>query len=100
MQETIAQFVQGLPTDVRTMTHLLQRNELDALRRLVHQLHGASGGYGFAVVTEPATRIEESIIASENFQTITGHVNSLIQTLRRIEGFDESVERAAAQSQT
>jgi len=36
------------------MTDLLERNDLAALQKIVHQLRGASGGYGFEPVTEPA----------------------------------------------
>jgi CheY-like chemotaxis protein/HPt (histidine-containing phosphotransfer) domain-containing protein/anti-sigma regulatory factor (Ser/Thr protein kinase) len=100
MKKIITEFVEGLPAEVRKMTDFLHRNQLDALRRVAHQLRGASGGYGFDAVTEPATKIEEAIKRSASLQTITDHVNSLIHILRRIEGFDSNNQQRALESQT
>ncbi|MDP9175979.1 MAG: PAS domain S-box protein [Planctomycetota bacterium] len=100
MAKIIAEFVEGLPEEVRKMNDLLQRNELNALGRVAHQLRGASGGYGFDSITEPATRTEDAIKESKNLQTITENVNLLIRALRQIEGFDTSKEQPLAESKT
>jgi PAS domain S-box-containing protein len=96
MMKIIPEFVSGLPEEVRKMNDLLQRNDLVALQHVVHQLLGASGGYGFDPVTEPAARAEESIKTGKALEAITAEVNTLIDVIRRIEGYDESQAPAAA----
>jgi PAS domain S-box-containing protein len=89
MKPIIADFVGGLPEEVELMAGHLRRNDLEALRRLVHQLRGAGGGYGFDAISERAADAEESIRASDNLEKITNQVNVLIDIIRRVEGFDE-----------
>jgi CheY-like chemotaxis protein len=90
MMKIIPEFVDGLPGEVRKMNDLLERNDLAALQQVVHQILGASGGYGFDPVSAPALRAEESIKAGEAMEKIAGEVKSLIEVIRRIEGYDES----------
>jgi PAS domain S-box-containing protein len=90
MQTIIPEFVKGLSGEVRTMTDLLARNDLAALQKVVHQLRGASGGYGFDAVTDPAMRAEESIRTGKDLKFITADIKLLIELVRRIEGYDES----------
>jgi PAS domain S-box-containing protein len=89
MATIIPEFVAGLAGEVRKMTDLLERKELAALQKVVHQLRGASGGYGFDSVTQPATRAEESIKAGNALESITAEIKSLIEVIRRIDGYDE-----------
>jgi PAS domain S-box-containing protein len=90
MRRIIPEFVEGLPGEVRKMNDLLKRNDLAALEKVVHQLRGASGGYGFDAVTEPATRVEESIKGGQALECVAAEMKSLIEVIRRIEGYDES----------
>ncbi|MGA2581885.1 MAG: response regulator [Tepidisphaeraceae bacterium] len=96
MMKIIPEFVDGLPGEVRKMIDLLQRNDLIALKQVVHQLLGACGGYGFDPVSEPALKAEETIKAGKALQSITAEVNSLIEVIRRIDGYDESKTPVAA----
>jgi HPt (histidine-containing phosphotransfer) domain-containing protein len=79
------------------MTDLLERNDLAALQKIVHQLRGASGGYGFEPITEPATRAEESIKAGKAPESIAAQIKSLIEVIRRIDGYDESKSPVVAE---
>jgi PAS domain S-box-containing protein len=90
LMKIIPEFVDGLPAEVNKMIDLLQRQDLPALKRVVHQLLGACGGYGFEPVSKPASKAEESIKASKAVEFITVEINSLIEVIRRIEGYDES----------
>jgi PAS domain S-box-containing protein len=85
----IPEFVGGLPNEVRKMTDLLERNDLDQLRIIIHQLRGASGGYGFDLITESAATVDESIRSGKALKEITAEVHSLIEAIRQIEGYDE-----------
>jgi CheY-like chemotaxis protein len=97
MQAIIPEFVDGLPGQVRMMTDLLERKDLAALQKVVHQLRGASGGYGFEPITEPANRAEESIKAGNAPESIAAEIKSLIEVIRRIDGYDESKATVAAE---
>jgi CheY-like chemotaxis protein len=96
MTEIIVEFVDGLPCKVRKMIELLERNDLVALKQVVHQLRGASGGYGFDPVTQPAVRAEESIKAGQALESIAAEIKSLIEVLRGIDGYDNKAEKQAA----
>jgi PAS domain S-box-containing protein len=96
MMKIVPEFVQGLPDEVRKMTDSLQRNDLAALKTVVHQLRGASGGYGFEPVTEPATRAEDSIKAGAALETIAAEIKSLIEVVSRIEGYGQPAAPAVA----
>jgi len=100
MRTILPEFVAGLPGEVRKMTDLLERNDLAALRTVVHQLGGASGGYGFAVLTEPAVRVEESIAAGKALDSVTAEIESLIEVIRRIDGYDDSKAPVAAEKRS
>ena len=54
-------------------------SDLEELRRVVHQLKGAGGGYGFPKITEIAARAEANIKAQADCQTIQAGVNELIE---------------------
>jgi CheY-like chemotaxis protein/HPt (histidine-containing phosphotransfer) domain-containing protein len=90
MMTIIPGFVDGLPGKVRELSDSLERSDLPELRRLAHQLLGTCGGYGFAPVSEPARSLEQSIKAGRDAESVTAQVNSLIEVIRRIEGYDEA----------
>src|ERR1019366_7255345 len=96
MARIIVEFVQGLPEEVRKLKDFLKAEKTDELRRVVHQLRGACGGYGFDGLTEVATAAENAIHAADNVEIVTRHINSLIEMIRRIEGYEESTGLIAA----
>ena len=99
IMEIVPEFVAGLPGKVRNLTDLLQRNDLTVLQKVAHQLSGTCGGYGFAAVTEPARTVEKSI-RDGKVECITTDVKSLIDVIRRIDGYDESKELVPAGEST
>jgi len=88
----VPEFVGALPGKVGKMTELLEHNNLPGLQALAHQLLGTSGGYGFASVSEPARAVEQSIKAGRPLESVIPAVKSLIEVIRRIDGYDESKE--------
>jgi CheY-like chemotaxis protein/HPt (histidine-containing phosphotransfer) domain-containing protein len=86
-------FIGDLPGEVAKLESLLQANELDDLRRVVHQLKGAGQGYGFAEITETAARAERAIQEGRVFEHIRDNVRELTQLIRRVEGYDASREK-------
>ena len=94
----IPEFVDGLPGKVRKMIDLLERDDLPALQRVAHELLGTCGGYGFAPVSQPARTVEQSIKAGQPLEFITPEVKSLIEVIRRIDGYDKSKEAVLSRS--
>jgi len=96
--DIIPEFVTGLPSKVRIMLDLLERNDLTALQQVIHQLLGACGGYGFGAVTQPARNANQSIKEGQNSEFITAEVKALIEVIRRIDGYDESKASVAEEA--
>jgi PAS domain S-box-containing protein len=90
IMKILPEFVDGLPDEVAKLSDFLMRNDLAALKQVVHQLLGSCGGYGFDAVSEPARRAEESIKAGKALESIHAEIQSLIEVIRRIDGYDES----------
>jgi len=88
----VPEFVASLPNKVGKMTDFLEHNDLSGLQALAHQLLGTCGGYGFAPVSEPARAVEKSVKAGRSAASITPEVKSLIEVIRRIDGYDASKE--------
>jgi hypothetical protein len=63
---------------------------------LTHQLRGACGGYGFDAITTVAAAAEDSIKTGQPRLVISTRVNSLIQIIQHIEGYDRKESRLAA----
>jgi PAS domain S-box-containing protein len=99
MKKIILEFVAGLPEEVAKLQQTLDAGDLSLLKRAVHQLRGAGGGYGFDAISESAAVAEESIKMSDNLEAIQDKINSLIDVIRRIDGFDKNKEGVASQGE-
>jgi signal transduction histidine kinase/DNA-binding NarL/FixJ family response regulator len=96
MAKVIEELVHDLPGNVRKLRMFLEKGETDALQQVVHQLKGACGGYGFKSITELAAVAEAAIKECEGGEEIKAKIDSLIQNIRRIEGYDNQAEELAA----
>ena len=96
MAAIIKEFVHDLPEEVQKLRKFLGAGEMDSLRRAVHQLRGAGGGYGFESITALATNAESAINAPEGAESVNAKIDSLVQNIRRIEGYDKQGEKLAA----
>ena len=98
MLQIITEFVDGLPGEVQKMNDSLEKNDMSSLRQVVHQLRGAAGGYGFAPITQPATNVEKTIDASGAVESISTQIQSLIEMICRIDGYDKTKAKTIATS--
>lgn len=62
MGDLIELFVQDLPRRVEELQGVARVSDWDGVRRVAHQLKGASGGYGFAIVGTCAGELEARTI--------------------------------------
>jgi len=81
---------------VSKLQNLLQDNNLAELKRAVHQLKGAGGGYGFGQLSLLAASVEKRIKDGDPLDNLTASVSQLIALIRRSEGYDPSKEASRA----
>jgi signal transduction histidine kinase/ActR/RegA family two-component response regulator/HPt (histidine-containing phosphotransfer) domain-containing protein len=93
MRHAVVGFVARLPARVNSLLTLSASQDMEELRRLVHQLKGAGSGYGFPNITEAARKTESLIKATAECQAVQGAVNELIDLIRGIEGYDPNREQ-------
>jgi signal transduction histidine kinase/DNA-binding response OmpR family regulator len=84
MRPLIHDFVANFPEQVATLQTLLRSQQLEELRRHVHQLKGAGGGYGFPRITDLAARAEQSLKTQQSLDAIVAQVQELTQLLGQI----------------
>lgn len=93
MHELIGMFVDEMPERIRTLEQLAAAGDFESLKRLAHQLKGASGGYGFPTVGNAAGQLEQSLKAllaagsnqgtSDRLAAIRSEVESLVELCQR-----------------
>jgi signal transduction histidine kinase/DNA-binding response OmpR family regulator len=96
MREVIDEFVGRQPAQVFAIRRLLEENNLDELRRQVHQMKGAGGGYGFGDITTYAAKAEMAVKEGGTLERISAEVESLVQLVRRVQGYDAANEKSSA----
>ena len=88
-------FVADLPAMVAQLAQLLNEQNLDELQRVVHKLKGSGGFYGFMPLTEAAERLEARIISAPHADSVADEIQSLIELVRSVEGYEGSREATA-----
>ncbi len=85
MIEIVREFADELPSRAEAVEALLRQADLGELQRLVHQLKGAGGGYGFAAVTEVAAALEQALKDGADAAVLEARASLLCETLRAVE---------------
>lgn len=62
----------------------LSKPEFDELHRVVHNIKGSGGGYGFGSLTENAARIEESMESGITLTPLTKMIGELLWLHRQL----------------
>ena len=84
MDEIVAEFVRELPERIDEMRSSLDDSDWSRLRRVAHQLKGASGGYGFETLGEAAASLEEELKRDErDLETLSRELESLASVCER-----------------
>jgi HPt (histidine-containing phosphotransfer) domain-containing protein len=87
MTEAITEFVAMLPQRISKVCELLSDENLTEVQRLLHQLKGAGGGFGFDGITRLAAEAEQSLKDKESLETVRAKVDSVVALVRSIEGY-------------
>lgn len=85
MEMAIFEFVESLPARMTTAVNFLQDQNYAELQRLVHQLKGAGGGYGFPQITEIADRVERQIANADPAAEIMDGIEQLGEIISSID---------------
>ena len=96
MQAAIAEFIAMLPRRVVHMNKLFAEGNLAELRRAVHQIKGAGGGYGFDELTRLAAQLCCTLKQETSLETVAHEFVSLIELIRSVEGYQVSRELSHA----
>ena len=62
----------------------------------MHQMKGAGGGYGFADITTYAAKAEQAVKEGCPLERISAEVESLVQLVRRVQGYQATNEKSSA----
>jgi HPt (histidine-containing phosphotransfer) domain-containing protein len=90
MRDIVEMYVTEMPERIAQLTNLWTSQQLDELRRVAHQLKGASGGYGFPTVGKAAGKVENSLMAlsdgsaNASLAQLRLQVEDLINTCQRV----------------
>ena len=76
-------FVNNLSHRRQALRECLGNNELERLTRIIHQLKGACGGYGFPTLTEEAGILEDQLRQCRSLDEMRTEIESFIETLSR-----------------
>ncbi len=82
-REIVQEFVDVLQPRIASMQQALEKRDLTELARLAHWLKGAGGTAGFAVLTEPARRLE-ACVRDQQCDAIEAAVADLMALAKRI----------------
>lgn len=84
MAELIEYFVSEMPRRVDAIGACLRDNRFEDLRRLAHQLKGASAGYGFGPIGDAARRLESDLDSRAAVDRIRADVDQLVGLCQRV----------------
>jgi CheY-like chemotaxis protein len=95
MREVLVGFVSNLPRRAERLVDLMEKQDFEQLRQVVHQLKGAGGGYGFPEITRRAASAEKAIKAQAALEQISAEVQSLLAALQSVEGYEPKKTRTS-----
>ena len=79
----VRDYVSHLPERSSAILRACQTSDVDALKRLVHQLKGSAGSYGFPLITESATVLEKAVEAGVDRASLLSRAEDLANLCRR-----------------
>ena len=82
----VQHFLGGLGQRVSAIQQAMAAGDVNHVRVLAHQLKGAAGGYGFAAVSQAASKLESAIVTGADASAIAGCVSTLAGLCQQIRG--------------
>jgi HPt (histidine-containing phosphotransfer) domain-containing protein len=84
LRDLVEDFVAAMPDRLLAILTAVKSDDLPAVRRCVHQLKGACGGYGFPSLTDEAGKLEKQIELGCSISDLGDGLSSLVRNLSRV----------------
>ncbi|MCA9273414.1 MAG: Hpt domain-containing protein [Phycisphaerales bacterium] len=86
MAELVTEYVGKMPQRVHSMLIAYESSHREQLIRIVHQLKGSGGGYGFPQLTVVAGRLEQRLlgVTDREITTVDNEFRALIELCGRM----------------
>ena len=82
--EIVEMFVEEMPGRVAILLDRFNKKDWDGLRQTAHQLKGAAGSYGFAVISPSAGKLEGVIRDGEPEHHVYEAITELVNLCSRV----------------
>lgn len=90
MADLVELFVSEMPARIESLSKAWESRDYESLKRLAHQLKGASAGYGFPTIGAAAGVVEERLLGvgstgfGEQAEAIAAQVRELSEMCKRV----------------
>lgn len=86
MSELVVEYVSSMPQRVNSILAAYERRQREQLIRIVHQLKGSGGGYGFPQLTVVADKLEQRLLAipDQEIAKVDPELKALVELCGRI----------------
>lgn len=85
LSDLVAMFVEEMPERLAQLTRARDANNWAEVSLVAHQLKGASGSYGFHLLTTVAGNLETAIVRRQSAEEILRAISELVETGQRIQ---------------
>jgi CheY-like chemotaxis protein len=82
MKDLVARYALALPRKSSAIVDAAEGSQLEVLARLVHQLGGSAGSYGFPSITDAARAVEQGVSGAVDQDTLRSRVQVLATLCR------------------
>jgi HPt (histidine-containing phosphotransfer) domain-containing protein len=80
-------FVDSLPELTVELNAAASLDDAETMHRLLHDLKGSAGMYGFATISSLAASADETVMTHKSIKVAGDEIALLLQHIRRVEGF-------------
>lgn len=84
MADLVEEFVSAMSERITAIEEALQSEDRDSLRRHMHQLKGACGGYGFPQLTDETGLLERRLQQGETLASLKSSIETIVDKLQRL----------------
>ncbi|MFN0134031.1 MAG: Hpt domain-containing protein [Phycisphaerales bacterium] len=84
LAELVRMFVDEMPARIAALHAAWEAEELSVVRRLAHQLAGASAGYGFSPLGDAARKLETGLTARTSAEKVRQEFDDLVSMCGRV----------------
>lgn len=81
--DLVQEFVDEIPLKRKMIDGFVAKGDLPQLHRLIHQLRGSCGGYGFPSLTQAASEIDEALKKGVTIEAIMSRLDNFLMLLER-----------------